>query len=66
MAKWLVVVGSVAAAVGFTLFGMATSYIQPDPNATRLWGILTIVGSVATVVGLLIKRSTDPADRSTY
>lgn len=66
MARWLIIVGAVAAAVGFTLFGMATAYIQPDPNATRLWGILTIVGVVATVVGLMMKRNSDPADRSTY
>lgn len=64
IARWLVALGSVAAAVGLTLVGMATSTLQPMDDLIQLSVILMIGGLVAFVVGLLAHRRLQDTDSS--
>lgn len=56
VARWLVALGSVAAAVGLTLVGMGMSTLRPDQGLVTLGVILMIGGLVALVVGLIGDR----------
>lgn len=64
LARWLVALGSVAAAVGLTVVGMATSYIQPVESMITLGVVMMIGGIVLLVVGLLASAAADRADRA--
>jgi hypothetical protein len=57
IARLLVSFGSVAAAVGFTIFGMATSYVKIDDDMAKISYYLMAVGGVATVVGAFWYRT---------
>jgi len=61
LARWLVALGAVAAAVGFTLVGMATSYIQTVDSLLTLGLALMIGGLVVFVVGLIANASFERA-----
>lgn len=61
--RWLVALGSVVAAVGFTLIGMATSYIQAVDSLFTLGVAMMVGGIVALVVGLVASTAADRADR---
>ena len=56
---WLVVLGSVAASVGFTLYGMGTSTLQPDPQLVTSGLYLMIGGLIALAVGFVAWKATD-------
>jgi hypothetical protein len=56
---WLVVLGSVAAAVGFTVYGMGTSTLLPDAQMLIVGRILMIVGVIALAVGFVAYKATD-------
>jgi predicted permease len=56
-ARLLVSLGSVAAAVGLVVFGMGTSFIEPDDSLENLGIILMVGGVIATVIGGLIYRA---------
>ena len=56
IARLLVSFGSVAAAVGFTIFGMATTYIETDDDMANTSYILMGVGAVVAVIGALWYR----------
>lgn len=60
---WLIVLGAVGAAVGFTLFGMGSATLQADPQLVRIGSYLLIGGLVALVIGFVgykaTERSTD-------
>ncbi|HET7095477.1 MAG TPA: hypothetical protein VFI22_18440 [Thermomicrobiales bacterium] len=60
LTRLLIAIGAVAASVGFILLGMATSYITPDQAATRNWIILTIVGVIVLVAGMIMNRGVEP------
>ncbi|MBA2521598.1 MAG: hypothetical protein H0V24_18225 [Chloroflexia bacterium] len=64
IARWLVALGSVAAAVGLTLVGMATSTLQPMDDLIQLSVILMIGGLAAFVVGMLAHRRLQDTDPS--
>jgi hypothetical protein len=57
IARLLVSFGAVAAAVGFTLFGMATSYVKMDHDMANISYVLMAVGGVATVIGIFWYRA---------
>jgi multisubunit Na+/H+ antiporter MnhG subunit len=58
-----IALGSVTAAVGFTLLGMGMGFAETDDDLVRLSVILMVVGVVATIVGAVIYRTThEPAD----
>jgi hypothetical protein len=59
IARLLVSVGVVAAAVGFTFLGMGTSTYDNHQDMLNLSYILMGVGGVITIVGALWMRSTE-------
>lgn len=61
----MVALGSVAAAVGLTIFGIATSTFQPMDDLIRLGVILMIGGLVVFVIGMLAHRRLDDSEQST-
>lgn len=70
IARLLVAFGLVAAAVGFTVFGMATSYVEFHDDYARISYILMAGGLVAAIIGLIWyrageKRATAEAARQT-
>jgi hypothetical protein len=57
IARLLVSFGAVAAAVGFTIFGMATSYVKMDDDMANIAYILMAGGLVAAVIGTFWYRA---------
>jgi hypothetical protein len=53
--------GVVAAAVGLTLYGMATSYAQYDQDMGRLGLALIVLGLIVGALGALWYRSQEQA-----
>ncbi len=64
IARWMVALGSVAAAVGLTTVGMATSTFQPMDDLIRLSVILMVGGLIVFVVGMLAHHRADETDHS--
>ncbi|HEU5434228.1 MAG TPA: hypothetical protein VFU81_21330 [Thermomicrobiales bacterium] len=60
LTRLMIAIGAVAASVGFTLLGMATSYIRPDETEVRNWIILMVVGLILLVVGMIMRRGQEP------
>ena len=58
---WLIVLGSVGAAVGFTLYGMGTSTLRPDPLLVDTGKYLMVGGLIALIVGFLAFKATEPS-----
>jgi hypothetical protein len=56
---WLVVLGSVGASVGFTLYGMGTSTLQPDMQLIDYGKYLMLGGLIALVVGFVAYKATE-------
>ncbi len=56
---WLIVLGAVAASVGFTVYGMGTSTIQPDGQMLGVGRILMIGGGIALAVGFVAYKATE-------
>lgn len=61
---WLIVLGSVGASVGFILYGMGTSTLQPDGQLISIGKYLLIGGVVALAVGFLAFKATDSSKRA--
>ena len=57
IARLLISFGAVAAAVGFTIFGMATSYVEMDKDMAGISYILMAGGAIATVIGIFWYRA---------
>ncbi len=57
IARLLVAFGLVAAAVGFTVFGMATSYVQFNDDYARISYLLMAGGLLAAIIGLVWYRA---------
>jgi hypothetical protein len=57
IARLLVSFGASIATAGFTVFGMATSYIKMDDDMAQLSYIAMAAGVVATIVGVFWYRS---------
>jgi membrane protein DedA with SNARE-associated domain len=51
IARLLVAFGASIAAVGFTILGMATSYVKHDDDMKNISFILMAAGVAATVIG---------------
>lgn len=56
---WLIVFGSVGAAVGFILYGMGTSTLQPDPLLVDTGKYLLGGGLIVLIVGFLAFKATE-------
>ena len=56
---WLTVLGAVAAAVGFTVYGMGTSTLIPDPQLIDVGKYLMVGGLLALIVGYVAYRATE-------
>jgi membrane protein DedA with SNARE-associated domain len=57
IARLLVAFGASIAASGFTVFGMATSYIKMDDDMAMISYIAMAAGVAATVVGIFWYRA---------
>jgi len=56
---WLITLGSVAAAVGLTVYGMGTSTLQPSGYIIDVGKYLMIGGSIALAVGAVAFKATE-------
>jgi hypothetical protein len=56
---WLIVVGSVGASVGFIIYGMGTSTLQPSASMIDPGKYLMIGGVIALAVGLVAFKATE-------
>jgi hypothetical protein len=56
---WLTVLGAVAASVGFTVYGMGTSTLIPDPLLIDVGKYLLVGGLLALIVGYVAYRATE-------
>ena len=61
---WLIVVGAVAASVGFTIYGMGTSTLQPDGQMLDVGRLLMIGGIIALAVGFVGYKATERSGRA--
>lgn len=59
---WLIVLGSVAASVGFTIYGMGTSTLQPSMQLIDVGKYLMVGGVVALVVGFVAYKATERSE----
>jgi len=59
---WLITLGSVAAAVGLTLYGMGTSTLQPSGNIIDVGKYMMIGGTIALVVGAVAFKATERSE----
>jgi hypothetical protein len=57
IARWLLSVGVVAASVGFTFFGMATSTYELHTDMRDVGVALMAGGGVASIIGLFWYRA---------
>lgn len=61
---WLIVFGSVGAAVGFTLYGMGTSTLQPDGLLVDTGKYLLFGGLIVLAIGFFAFKATDRSERT--
>jgi hypothetical protein len=61
---WLIVFGAVAASVGFTVYGMGTSTLQPDGQMIDVGRLLMIGGVIALAVGGVGYKATERSGRA--
>jgi hypothetical protein len=61
LARLVTAIGVVAAAVGLTLYGMATSYANYHQDLGRFGVAMMVAGAIATVLGGLWYRSQEKA-----
>ena len=61
---WLIVLGAVAASVGFTVYGMGTSTLQPDGQMIDVGRLLMIGGVIALAVGFVAYKATERSGRA--
>ncbi len=64
IAKWMIALGSVVAAVGLTVFGIGTSFVRPEASQTNLGLILMIGGLLVFFVGGGLYQRTKGPDTS--
>ena len=64
IARWMVALGSVGAAVGLTVYGIATSTLEPMDEIIPLSIILMVGGLILFAVGMLAHHRMDEADQS--
>ena len=56
---WLIVLGSVAASVGFTVYGMGTSTLQPSMLMIDIGKYLMVGGLLGLVIGFVAYKATE-------
>ena len=65
VARWVIAFGVVGAAVGLTVLGMGTSFVDPDDGMITIGLVLMVGGIVAAVIGAVVYRNSDEPDTST-
>lgn len=65
VSRLMIALGSVTAAVGFLIVGMATSTFQPMQDLTQISIYMMIGGMIVFVLGMLIHHRLDDSDHST-
>lgn len=60
---WLIVLGAVAASVGFTVYGMGTSTLQPSFWMIDIGKYLMLGGLLALVIGFVAYKATERSGR---
>ncbi len=63
VARWLIALGAVAAWTGIIVAGMGMSELVPGWELIQRGVLVTVAGLVALVVGVLLYRGTNDADR---
>ena len=58
---WLIVLGAVGASVGFTVYGMGTSTLQPDMLMVDAGKYLMVGGLLALAIGFVAYKATEPS-----
>ena len=61
---WLIVLGAVGASVGFIVYGMGTSTLQPDAQMINAGRFLMIGGVIALAVGFVAYKATERSGRA--
>ncbi len=61
---WLVVLGSVGSSVGFVIYGMGTSTLQPAIQLIDYGKLLMVGGLVALVLGFVAYKATERSGNS--
>jgi hypothetical protein len=56
---WLIVLGAVGASVGFIIYGMGTSTLQPDAQMLDIGRYIMVAGLLALVVGFVAYKATE-------
>ena len=56
---WLIVLGAVGASVGFTIYGMGTSTLQPSMQIVDIGKYLMIGGVIALAIGFVAYKATE-------
>jgi hypothetical protein len=56
---WLIVLGAVGASVGFTIYGMGTSTLQPSMQMVDIGKYLMIGGVIALAIGFVAYKATE-------
>ena len=64
VSRWLIALGSVLAAVGFTLLGIGLAFVEPESLEITIGTILMIGGIAATIVGGVLYRKYDEESKS--
>jgi hypothetical protein len=65
ISRLMVALGSVTAAVGLVIVGMATSTLQPMQDLIQLSIYMMIGGLAVFVIGMLLHHRLDDSDHST-
>jgi hypothetical protein len=64
IARWMVALGSVGAAVGLTVYGIATSTLHPMQELIQPSIILMVGGLILFVIGMVAHHRMDETDSS--
>jgi hypothetical protein len=64
IARWMVALGSVGAAVGLTVYGIATSTLRPMEELIQPSIVLMIGGIILFVIGMVAHHRFDESDGS--
>lgn len=79
LSRWLIAIGATAAWTGFTILGIGMSTLVPSsPNAGSPWiarllpgtiaeqgGLISVIGLIGFVIGIILYRSSVEPDEST-
>jgi len=62
LSRWMLALGSVAAAAGLTFLVIGMSFVQPETGDITIGWVLMIGGSVVALLGWFLFRATEGPD----